>query len=107
HSGHHAKFPMNLHVYWELGGTRGIGLRAWVWRAAMTGQVFVAAIAASQCLAAPAPDNFASALAEPAPAALVFSGTPSRQEIFRARVFEEPLVPIGNEPSPPENASLA
>jgi RHS repeat-associated protein len=38
---------------------------------------------------------------------LEFSGRPTVQEIFRARVFEEPLVPIGGEPGAEENAALA
>ena len=38
---------------------------------------------------------------------LEFSAKPTVQEIFRARVFEEPLVPIGGEPSSDENAALA
>ncbi len=32
---------------------------------------------------------------------------PSVEDLFRARVFEEPLVPIGGEPSAAENAALA
>ena len=38
---------------------------------------------------------------------LEFSANPTTQEIFRARVFEEPLLPIGGEPSAEENAALA
>ncbi len=38
---------------------------------------------------------------------LEFSANPTTQEIFRARVFEEPLVPIGGEPDAAENAALA
>jgi hypothetical protein len=38
---------------------------------------------------------------------LEFSANPTTQEIFRARVFEEPLVPIGGEPGADENADLA
>src|SRR5690349_18082383 len=38
---------------------------------------------------------------------LEFSANPTSQEIFRARVFEEPLVPIGAEPTAEENAALA
>lgn len=38
---------------------------------------------------------------------LEFSANPTVQEIFRARVFEEPLVPIGGEPSADENTALA
>lgn len=43
----------------------------------------------------------------PPPTGLRFSANPTVQEIFRARVFEEPLVPIGAEPSAEENAALA
>lgn len=43
---------------------------------------------------------------EPPNAGLEFSARPTSQEIFRARVFEEPLVPIGGEPSAEENAAL-
>ncbi len=38
---------------------------------------------------------------------LEFSAHPTAQEIFRARVFEEPLVPVGREPTMDENAALA
>src|SRR5262245_30269164 len=44
---------------------------------------------------------------EPPKETLEFSATPTVQEIFRARLFEEPLVPIGGEPSADENAALA
>jgi RHS repeat-associated protein len=37
----------------------------------------------------------------------MLSVNPTRQEIFRARIFEEPLVPIGGEPAEAENAALA
>jgi len=37
---------------------------------------------------------------------LEFSMKPTVQEIFRARVFEEPLVPIGSEPSAEENTAI-
>src|SRR5213593_3170134 len=36
-----------------------------------------------------------------------FSVSPSDEELFRARVFEEPLVPVGGTSSPEENRSLA
>ena len=36
-----------------------------------------------------------------------FSASPTAQEISRARVFEEPLVPVGGEPTTAENAALA
>lgn len=38
---------------------------------------------------------------------LEFSSNPTSQEISRARVFEEPLVPVGGEPGAAENAALA
>src|SRR5829696_8762934 len=38
---------------------------------------------------------------------LQFSASPTAQEIARARVFQEPLVPIGGEPNTEENAALA
>ena len=43
----------------------------------------------------------------PPPAGLMFSAQPTPQEFFRARVFDEPLVPIGGEPTRAENAALA
>ena len=45
--------------------------------------------------------------AAPPGGALRFSPDPTREEIFRARVFEEPLVPIGGIPSAEENRALA
>ena len=44
---------------------------------------------------------------EPPKTALEFSAQPTTQEILRARVFEEPLVPIGGEPTAEENSALA
>jgi RHS repeat-associated protein len=38
---------------------------------------------------------------------LEFSAEPTVAEIFRSRVFEEALVPVGGEPIAPENAALA
>lgn len=38
---------------------------------------------------------------------LEFSANPTTQELASARIFEEPLVPIGGEPSAGENAALA
>src|SRR5690242_8338004 len=38
---------------------------------------------------------------------LEFSAQPTIEEISQARVFEEPLVPIGGEPNAHENAALA
>jgi len=44
---------------------------------------------------------------EPPKTALEFSAQPTPQELFRARVFAEPLVPVGAEPGAAENAALA
>jgi len=38
---------------------------------------------------------------------LQFSAKPTVDELFRARIFEEPLVPIGSMPASEENAALA
>jgi RHS repeat-associated protein len=43
---------------------------------------------------------------EPPPLSPRFSPQPTREELFRARVFEEPLVPLGAD-APAENAALA
>ena len=34
-------------------------------------------------------------------------GSPTAEDIFRARIFEEPLVPMGAKPTPAENADFA
>src|SRR4051812_46916483 len=44
---------------------------------------------------------------DPPKTGLQFSATPTTQEIFRARIFEEPLVPIDGEPTAADNAALA
>src|SRR5882762_301616 len=44
---------------------------------------------------------------DPPRTTLEFPANPGAQDIFRARVFEEPLVPIGGEPGAAENAALA
>jgi RHS repeat-associated protein len=44
---------------------------------------------------------------EPPKPTLEFSASPTPQELFRARIFEEPLVPVGGEPTATENAALA
>ena len=58
--------------------------------------------------------GLASASANPTPAGprpqnpeLAFSANPTPEEIFRARVFQEPLIPVGGEPTAEEDASLA
>src|SRR5947209_20563111 len=38
---------------------------------------------------------------------LEFSATPTVEEIFGAHVLDEPLVPVGVDPKPSENAALA
>ena len=37
----------------------------------------------------------------------MFSSVPTPQDIFLTRLFEEPLVPIGADPTPSENKALA
>src|SRR5271165_2009716 len=44
---------------------------------------------------------------EPPRTSLEFTTNPSADEIFRARVFEEPLVPVGKAPGVEENRALA
>src|ERR1700678_1627975 len=44
---------------------------------------------------------------EASEASLKFSANPTTEELFRARVFQEPLVVVGGEPTPAENAALA
>ena len=43
----------------------------------------------------------------PPPKGLEFSDSPTVEELFRARVFAEPLVPVGGEPTAEENSDLA
>jgi YD repeat-containing protein len=43
----------------------------------------------------------------PPPPTPVFSEAPTREEIFRARVFPEPVVPVGGEPTTIENRAVA
>ena len=38
---------------------------------------------------------------------LAFPANPTAEDIFRARIFEEPLVPMGAEPTAKENADFA
>jgi RHS repeat-associated protein len=44
---------------------------------------------------------------EPPRTGLAFSAKPTTREIIQARIFEEPLVPMGGEPGADENAGLA
>ena len=44
---------------------------------------------------------------EPPRANLEFPAQPSTEDVYRSHVFEEPLVPVGGEPSSAENAALA
>jgi len=55
---------------------------------------------------APAP-NRTRPNVEPPRTVLEFSANPTVEEIFRAHVFQEPLVPVGGEPTAAENADLA
>src|SRR5438093_320441 len=41
---------------------------------------------------------------EPPNTTLEFSASPTPQEIFRVRMFAEPLLPLGGDPTPAENA---
>ncbi len=43
----------------------------------------------------------------PVPATPVFSAVPTEDEIFRARVFEEPLVAVGGSPTAEQNLALS
>ena len=70
----------------------------------------LAAAAPSAAVQPPAPPvkvNRTVPRVKPPKSGLEFSAKPTTQEIFRARLFDEPLVPIGGEPSPTENAALA
>ena len=44
---------------------------------------------------------------KPPATGLSFPANPTAIDFFRAHVFEEPLVPVGGQPSPAENAALA
>src|SRR5258706_10929285 len=63
--------------------------------------------ASSETAPAPIKINGAVPRIQPPQTGLEFSAKPTIQELFRARVFEEPLVPIGGEPGADENAALA
>src|SRR5580765_5046069 len=41
------------------------------------------------------------------PGVLALSSNPTTEELYRARVFDEPLVPVGGAPTAEENAALA
>src|SRR5262245_53355734 len=70
--------------------------------------LLLTALAASRLHAASAiSPNRTLPKVQPPKTGLEFSTSPTPEEIFRARVFEEPLVPIGGEPSAEENAALA
>jgi RHS repeat-associated protein len=57
--------------------------------------------------AAPAASNAATSGVQESQRGLSITASPTSEEIFRARVFEEPLVPVGGEPSAEETAALA
>src|SRR3989442_1488636 len=51
--------------------------------------------------------NRSSPQVTPVPSMPVFSDPPTTAELTRARVFEEPLLPVGGPPSADEHAALA
>lgn len=66
--------------------------------------------AAPKAAPAPAPPvrvNRTVPKVKPVPEYPLFSEHPSEQELFRARVFAEPLVPVGGRPNDDENRALA
>ena len=85
------------------------GLRGTSPGLAAHGYVLVLFISLAAAAADPAQVKVNRALpqTEPPATSLEFSGSPTTEEILRAWVFEEPLVPIGGEPTPAENAALA
>jgi RHS repeat-associated protein len=68
---------------------------------------FCAALLAAQAQTLAAAVNRTVPDVKPAKMGLDFSPNPTSHEISSARVFEEPLTPIGGEPTPAENAALA
>jgi hypothetical protein len=81
-----------------------------IWSSGYSGQSEVTQRPPATGESAPAglvPVNRTVPQVEPPKSVLEFSASPTPQELFRARVFEEPLVPVGGEPSPAENAALA
>jgi hypothetical protein len=71
--------------------------RHWIFLAAVIATTSVCYGQASECSTPPRSVTLV----------LKFSDRPSAEEIFKARVFEEPLVPIRSEPTAGENADLA
>ena len=68
--------------------------------------LFLCASGPAQAQTQPQPNRTVPAT-QPLKFSLSFSANPTPQEFFQARVFEEPLVPIGDEPTAAENADLA
>jgi RHS repeat-associated protein len=62
--------------------------------------------AAAGAGASPAPNRTVPKVDSPRPG-LELPTNPEPQDFFRAHVFEEPLVPVGADPSPVDNAALA
>ncbi|HEX3718012.1 MAG TPA: RHS repeat-associated core domain-containing protein [Verrucomicrobiae bacterium] len=54
----------------------------------------------------PAPMKRTVAKIEPPKTSLEFSANPTADEIFRAHIFQEPLVPVGGKPTEAENSAL-
>ncbi len=65
------------------------------------------ASAAAGLLTGPVKVNRTIPQVAPPQSGLEFSARQTGQEIFRARIFEEPLVPVGSEPAVTENVTLA
>jgi RHS repeat-associated protein len=63
--------------------------------------------AASAGTPAPVRANRHVPAVKPVPRAPVFSAWPTPDEVFRARVFEEPLVPVNGQPTPEDTRALA
>ena len=69
--------------------------------------LFLGLVITSRADPAPVRVNRTVPQVEPPPQGLQFSAQPTPEEFFRAHVFQEPLVPVGGEPTVAENADLA
>jgi YD repeat-containing protein len=89
---------------WRI--TKRRSLELWLIAVIGMGQVRAPAVE-HRGVASPVQVNRTVPAVEPPKTGLGFPANPTVQELSRARVFEEPLVPIGGEPTPAENAALA
>jgi RHS repeat-associated protein len=87
-------------------GVAWVGLALWLPMAAAHGAVDQSVQSNGNGTRSVRPNRTLPAV-QPPTTRLEFSSHPTAQEIMRARVFEEPLVSIGGEPSDEENAALA